>query len=473
MKSFLKVLACVLLMIPARANGQTEVSGPISLDSCISLATSNNKSLASAQMQVEQYQHTEKAYWANYFPNFTAAVMDIWGNTEGAIEMDVATPISQALMGSLTQMMPILTQMGLTQQDLAAMQQKLQNINPEIGYKIGNVFAATVSMEQPIYMGGKITAAYEMAKLGRKMAEQGAALSHDEIVVQTAEAYSLLAKATALEAVALQYDSLLAKLLTDVENAKNRGMAGNSDLLKVQVKKNEAELQVRQAQNGMKLARMNLCFCLGLPLDCDIQVGEGLPSLEESHPADKAANVEGRPEYSYLEMKSQLARQQVKLERSNFLPQVGVAASFGYIRGLELMDNRLMGDDPAFVVMGSVKIPIYHANEAQHKVKAARLAYERTLIEQDELVRKMNLELQQASNNLDEGILEAELADRSLAQAEESLRESRRSYEVGLEPLSELLTAQTLWQQAYANQVIAHSQLMVLNMRYRKACGKL
>lgn len=460
-------------MVPALAGAQTEVSGTLSLDSCLSLAVRNNKSLQSSEMQVEQFRHNEKAYWANYFPNFSAAVMDVWGNTEGALEMDVATPISQALMGSMTQLMPILTQMGVTQQDLAAMQQKLQKLNPSFDYKVGNVFAAVVNVEQPIYMGGKITAAYEMSKLGRKMAEQGAALSRDEIMVQTAEAYALLSKATALETVALQYDSLLNKLLTDVTNAKNRGMVGNSEVLKVQVKKNESELQIRQAQNGMKLARMNLCFCLGLPLDADIHVVEGLPSLDESRPADKAASVEGRPEYSYLEMKSQLARQQVKLERSNFLPQAGVSASFGYIRGIELMDNRLMGDEPAFLVMGSVKIPIYHANEAQHKVKAARIAYERALLEQDELVNKMNLELQQASNNLDEGILEAELADRSLAQAEESLRESRRSYELGLEPLSELLTAQTLWQQAYANQVIAHSQLMVLNIKYRKACGKL
>ena len=85
----------------------------------------------------------------------------------------------------------------------------------------------------------------------------------------------------------------------------------------------------------------------------------------------------------------------------------------------------------------------------------------------------MNLELQQAANVLDESILELELARKGIEQATENLRNSRRAFDVGLESLSDLLTAQTLWQQAYAKKAIAESQLIVNQAKYRKACGQL
>lgn len=469
MKHLFFTLLLSLLMM-CRASAQTVLS----LDSCVALALANNKSIQSARLQVEQYQHTRKAYWANYFPNFSAQIADVYSNAEGELGFDLAAPAGAFLGQLVGKLHPAILQSPEGQALLQGMASEAKKLNPTIDYKVGNVFMAFVNVQQPIYMGGKISAAYRMAKLGQQMAERGVVLGHDEVVVKTTEAYALLVKASVLQHVAVRYDSLLQKLLLDVENAHKHGMVGPNDVLKVQVKKNEAELQMRQAENGIKLARMNLCQSIGLPLVTAIEVEDVQHFLTATaSPADHDASVTSRPEYTYLDMKSQLAAEQVRIERSAFLPQVGVGASFGYVNGVEVLDKRLMGDEPSFSVMATVKIPIYHANEAQHKVKAARLAYERTQLEQNELVEKMNLELQQAINNLDEGLLEAELADRNFKQADENLRESRRSYDVGLESLSDLLTAQTLWQQAYAQQAIAHSQLMVLSAKYKKASGRL
>lgn len=450
----------------------------LSLDSCVSLALQNNKTIRSARLQVEQLKHTKKAYWANFFPNFSAQALDAYGSIDGSLPLEVAGPVGQYAAGKVQQYAAAgllsTEQIQTAQRILSDVQGDLTGLNPAIDYKMGNVFSASIQVEQPIYMGGKITAAYRMAKLGLRMAEQGEAVSRDEVIVRTHEAYALLLKATELREVACRYDTLLDRLLTDVSNAQRHGLAGRNEVLKVQVKKNEAELQVRQAENAIALARMNLCHQLGLPLTQEVGVEGGVAaSTSPDMDGRRAGGVESRPEYAYLALKSQLAAQQVKLERAEFLPQLGVGAQVGYSHGLEVMDRRLLGDDPYFLAMATLKIPIYHANEAHHKVKAARLAYDRALLEQQDLVEQMNLELQQAANRLDEAILEARLSDRNLESATENLRESRRSYELGLESLSDLLMAQTLWQQAFANQVVAHSQIIVSTAKYRKAAGTL
>lgn len=50
---------------------------------------------------------------------------------------------------------------------------------------------------------------------------------------------------------------------------------------------------------------------------------------------------------------------------------------------------------------------------------------------------------------------------------------SRQQYEAGVEPLSDYLEAQALWQQAWQSQVDARFQLYLQSVAYLKACGRL
>ena len=61
----------------------------------------------------------------------------------------------------------------------------------------------------------------------------------------------------------------------------------------------------------------------------------------------------------------------------------------------------------------------------------------------------------------------------SLEQCAENLRMSRKAYSVGFETLSDLLTAQLLWQQAYADLVEAKYQQSIKIVKWKKAAGRL
>lgn len=470
MEKIKSLIIGVVALLPTLTFAQEAMGGEaLSIDSCVSMALRNNREIREASLQAEQYKHTRKSYFANYFPNIKAQALDLQ-SFAGTRSFDV----------DLLSFLPdgsgeVVKQLG------AMLAQHLSEVfgvpisfdglgTASFDYKIGNVFSGGISLTQPIYMGGKITAAYKMSKIGEQMAQVNKQLTRDQVILGTHQAYALLLQASELEKVAVQYDSLLCQLMRDVESAKRHGLRSQNDVLKVQVKKSEAELQIVQARNGIRLAQMNLCHYIGLPLGQEVYVQE--IETTESKPSDANATVSSRPEYNLLELKSELAAQQVKLTRSEFLPQLGVQAQYGYTHGVQFEGEYLL-HRPGGSVIANLTIPIYHANEAYHKVKAAKLEHERAVLEQEDLVEKMNLELQQSANKLDESILEVELTKKNLEQAQENLRSSRKSFDLGLESLSDLLEAQTLWQQAYAKKATADCQLIVNEVNYRKAAGTL
>ena len=444
----------------------------LSLDSCVMLAMKSNKEIQAAQHMVSQYQHTQKSLYANYFPNISLNATDVYSTLNFTSMMDIASPIGAYAGQQVQDLLPRLVDDAMRQHLAQDVTYALKPLNPDISYKFKNLFNASISLEQPIYMGGKISTANRMGKLGVKLARKAEQLSREEVIVQVYDAYQLVVKAKAMHVVAVRYDSLLNQIGRDVESAVKHGMASHNDELKVTVKKNDAELKMRQAENGIILAKMNLCQLIGMPLNAVIDVEE------EKNPdflglIDKNAQVTNRTEYELLDLKTRLAQEKVKLEQSEYRPQLGVMLNAGVMDGMEILGNKMFKHKPNLTVGATLKIPLFHAGETRQKVAAAKEELAQERLKQEDLAGKMNLDLQQQANIVDEARLELKLRKRNLEQCEENLRISRKSYSVGMETLSEVLTAQLLWQQAYAELVESRYQAKVKMMKWRKAAGRL
>lgn len=468
----------------------------LSLDSCINMALRANRQVEKAHLLTRQREFAASALKANFLPNFKASARDLYSTGKGSFDVTggYLPTFSPAADGTLQPNVllnpatgqPMMSADGVT----PVFQQYAYFPTQNLKYKFGNILQAGVTVEQPLYMGGKIRAGYAMGKMAREMALQNERLTEAQVIVGTEEAFALLVRATEMNTVAQLYDSLLLKLRHDVESAKARGMASHNDVLKVGVKKDEAELQLRQSENGIRLAQMNLCRMIGLPLTAKVYPANP-PLSEETGQAIReadymrerqstaggsadgySASVAQRPEAAMLGMKSQLAKEKVRLERSEYLPQVGLAVGYNYLNGLKLNDRRLL-DGGNFGALLNVSIPLYHFGEGRNKVRAARMEAEQARVEQQELTEQMQLEATREANNVDEALLELEVTTRSLAQAAENLRMARKSYDAGMEPLSDLLEAQVLYQQASAREVESRCQLALALTRYRKATGQL
>ena len=309
-----------------------------------------------------------------------------------------------------------------------------------------------------------------MAKIGDEIARQNKRLTESEVVVETSRAYAGVVRAKELVLVAESYNELLTELMRTVESARKHGMKSQNDVLKVKVKLNESELDLRRAENGHRLAMMNLCHYIGRPLTDKIETDSSLPETNAGYMQDDG--ISNRPEYLMLEQQNELAKQKIAVARSEHLPQVGLVGQYGYLNGIELNGRKLL-DSWNFLVGVQVSIPIFDFGHRTNKIKSAKAQYTQVQAEREDTNERLTLEMTQSFNNLDEAFLEKRLAESSVVSAEENLRASRLQYEKGVETLSDYLEAQTLWQQAMQTQVEARINCYLRWLEYQKAVGKI
>lgn len=499
----------------AAADTALPPNGVLTLEMCHAMARERNHEIKAAREQTELAENTRKSYRANYLPTITGNVMGLLSTMKGDVEVNPGDLAGQLLGGGgsgggaaeggasgLTQLQNImqllqsdaganlvqqlLSQPGGLKQIMGMLpsQEALQGAVAEmagsmignmlggmapigVDYKLGPALLAGVSLQQPLFMGGKIRHATNVAGKSVEMARQNERLTQANVIEATDQAYALVILAKEMQKVAKKYNDVLLKLMSNVVKAKEQGMNTGNDVLKVQVKLNESELKLQQAENAIVLAKMNLCHNVGLRLDSDIDVSEGYPACEV-----REGSVSSRPEASVLATKVAIAEEKSKIERSALLPEVGAMVSYSYLNALDINGDKFFDGADLFALL-SVKVPIFNCGKSTNKVRAAKNAAVMARLEQENLTEKMTLEQQRARNVLKEADKELVVARRSLDQAADNMRSSKSLYDNGLETVSDYMEAQLLWQQAMAAAVNAEYQLYLAKITLNRTSGTL
>ena len=447
-----------------------ETARSITLSQARELALEHNKDIAKSRLTLEQTSNDAKAYKTNYYPRINLMAADLYSTNIGDFTIEGGHLPIYMLNPTTGTYLPNVT-MGADGNYI--LNQYADFPSQKIDYKLGNIFLGSISLTQPLYMGGKITAAYRMASRGADMASENIRLTESQVILNTDEAYMQAIRARQLAEVAHSYKELLDELLKNVESAVRHGLKTRNDQMKVQVKLNEAELAIQRAENGIRLSTMNLCHVVGLPLNTPIQctMDDGQWATELPLHGD-GGSVAARPEVAILQAKTDIATQQVKLTRSDYMPQLALFAGFSYVNGVKVSGNKLL-DSGSGAVGATLKVPLVTFGERTYKIRSAKARQQIAETEQQDLTEQMQLELAQAANNFDEAQTELSITKRSLEQAEENMRLARQQYDAGMEPLSQLLDAQAMWQQASADLVNARCQLQVAHTKLLKAQGVL
>ena len=445
---------------------------PLSIEQCRAKALLHNRSLAAARVKLEQTRFDVKAYKANYYPQINLTAIDLY-LAHGDFTIDGGQLPIYKYVGSESAYVPDVTE---NPDGTYRLNQYADFPDQTFEWKMKNFFIGNISIVEPIYAGGKISTAYEMAKLGTRIATENVRLTESEVIVKTDEAYCIAAKTAELADVARSYRAMLEELKKNVEAALKHGMSTRNDLMKVQVKMNEADLSIQKAENANSLAIMNLCHIIGMPINSSITILPPDTLISNMYPVlndhDSALYVSSRPEYAIVERKTEMARQNIKLAKSDFLPNVSLSASYTYLDGGTLAGRKLANNGAATVAV-AVNVPINIFGGASAKVNSARAAHQIALLEQQDLNEQMQLDLFQCQNTCEEAHEQLNLCQKALLQAAEHVRLSKQQYEVGFEMLSSYLEAQFLWQQSSANLVEARWNLFIAHTRLLKAKGEL
>ena len=253
------------------------------LDSCRAMALRNNKQMTVSQLKQEVAANLRKSARTKYLPHvsaigsyqYTSEEVSLLNNEQKATLSNLGTNLAGNLGGLTTgvnnfmgQMGTMLAQLGVPaasiQQMAGNLQQNMQQgitnaagmLDTE-GQKIvdafrtdtRNIFAGSILVTQPVFMGGGIVALNKLADLNEEFASNSASARRQTVVYATDQAYWQVVSLKHKQRLAESYLALIKKFDGDVQKMIAEGVATKSDGLSVSVKVNEAEMTLQRVND--------------------------------------------------------------------------------------------------------------------------------------------------------------------------------------------------------------------------------
>lgn len=472
----------------------------LSLDSCRALALRNNKSLGVARLRQNMATYTTKAARTKYLPKidvlggyeYTSREISLLNNTQKNALGNIGTTIGGQMGSDISSVLGNLVQQGIFTQDQAtqigsvlnkagtslgsALNQAGQKIVDAFRTDTRNIFVGSFTLRQPIYMGGSIIAANKIAKIGEEMASNSTDATTQTILYNIDQTYWMVVSLRHKQKLANQFLELVRKFSDDVHKMIDQGVATKADGLRVDVKVNEAEMTVTQAENGLSLARMLLCQQCGIPLDTNITLTDEdascITNQYTEQPADMGIALENRPELKLLQNLVDVSRQSTKIIRAAYLPQVGLTG--GYLFSNPNVYNGYQNKFSGVWNIGvAVRIPLWNWFEGEYKVKSSKIATSIANLELTDAQEKMQLQIQQNAFKIKEAKRRLAMSQKNVENANENLRCANLGFKEGVLQTTEVMEAQTAWLSAQTQKIDAEIDLNMSQAGLRKAMGIL
>jgi len=399
------------------------------LDQCVEQALRNNARMQNAQNELGMAEQQRKSAFTKYFPTVSATGIGFMADKD-LLQMDVAPGMSMKLLKN-----------GL----------------------MGGVNATL-----PLFTGGQIVQGNQLAKvnvekyrlLGRQ-AENEVRLTTEQYFWQVAMLKEKLRTHSVVE-------SQLAGMHKDVDAAVSAGITNRNDLLQVQLRQNDTRSTRINVENALTLSRRLLAQYIGTPddsVDVAFAVSDSLPPSPLGLYRAPEASLVLTPEYNLLQAQLKASHIEHKMSVGKNLPTVAIGGGF-------MHDNLSDRHKPFWMGFATVSIPLSGWWEGSHNMKRSRLAVrnnENNLRDGSEL---LVINMQNTWNALTDAYKQVQIAIESIGQATENLRLQTDYYHAGTCTMSDLLEAQTLYQQSRDKYVESYAQYEVKKREYLQATGR-
>ena len=332
---------------------------------------------------------------------------------------------------------------------------------------------SSIGVTQVLYAGGRINSGKKMASKAVNIQTSQKKLTDSEVLLNVETTYWQLVNLKGQVELAKKYKKLLNELLTDLTNLYEAGIIYKNDLLEVQVEANQAELNLTTANDTFKILKLSLAQQTGLEtIDFYVEdsINEATFFIEEESTENALKN---RPEIAMLENAVEIGDLQTDLLKAERKPSLGINLSGAYLYGDNLNAAAEENHITNFVGLANLSIPIFDWGGRKQKVKEQQYKVEAQKAQLEETKELVAIEIQNAYLEMNQALKRIEIAQKSLAQADENLKLNQDRFEVGTVKGSDVLEAQVLWQKANSNLIDANGNYHIKKAFYLKTTGNL
>lgn len=458
-------------------------SAPLSLDSCRSMALTSNKELLVRAEQVRAAGYQKKEAFAAYLPAIDFAGGYMYNQKELSIfDSDQLLPTKTFnpatgqyefnLVTNPETHMPVKGPDGQYIPSTVALIPK-----EAMTYNIHNVFFGAVTLTQPVFMGGKIVAMNKITGYAEDLARALHANEAENIIYAVDAAYWQVVSLCAKQKLAESYVALLDSLDNNVKAMVRAGVATRSDQLNVDVKLNQAQIDLVKVNNGLVLSRMALAQLCGLPVDYPVTLAdEGMtvidPHAEIATVYDMQQVYDRRQDVKALEFGTKIAGQQKNVARSAMLPNVALMGTYSFSNP-NMFDGFKRRFNGAFSVGVMVSIPIWHWGGNYNKYRSARSNETVMQLQLADAKEKISLQVSQAAFKAQEAMKTYMMTVTNEEKAVENLRNAEIGFREGVLTTDNIMEAQTAWLQANSEKIDAMIDVQLCDVYLSKVLGTM
>lgn len=491
-----RTIISAILLVSLQASAQQVLT----LSDCRALALQNNKQMAVSRMKQDAAANLRKSARTYYLPKvdavggyefFNREISLLNGQQKSALS-HLGTNLGTQATAGATDLVSSLVSQGLLTPDAAQQlgsmmggaSSSLEQAGNAVGQQVVDAFhtdtrqlwGGAIMVRQPVYMGGAITAANRMAQIGEDMAANDLDRRRQSTLYSIDQAYWTVVSLKQKQRLAYSYRDLVSKLDGDVGKMIAQGVATRAEGLKVDVKVNEADMQVTQVEDGLALARMLLCQLCGLPMDKAVVLADEdskqLSADSTRTYTEPDTTLESRPEVRLLQNAIDMGEQSTRLVRAAFLPHVALTG--GYMVSNPNVYNGFQRNFSGVWNVGvMLQIPVWNWFEGTYKVRATKAATRMAQMELADAQEKIRLQISQSRFKVNEAWKRLAMARKNIKSADENLRCANLGFKEGVMDATDVMTAQTAWQQAQSQKIDAEIEVKLAQTALDKALGVL
>ena len=242
-------------------------------------------------------------------------------------------------------------------------------------------FQAALVLQQPLYTGGRTSAALRTAQTMREMSAYDLNGTRQDILLNVAAAYYGVLKA---ERLVEKSRASLTRMqhhlnVTEREASTRRTKANISNLLRARTLVSQARITLTRDENSVKIARQKLLLLSRLPEDASLAEPAPEPAPGETFDELKAVAVGNRNDLAASRLNRKVADENVTIVRGSHYPQAYAEGALQYSNS----HPATMTDGTTYYGGVRVQVPIFEGglmraelSEARSQRRQAELAFE-------------------------------------------------------------------------------------------------
>ena len=418
----------------------------LTLDSCLALAKRNNYDIRVSRMEIEKSQALKQQVFTKFFPQLSVRSLGYYAANpliHFGIE-DIQSSDMRELLQSIYEIV-----------------ESESDIKKEVDLMKSGASASLIAV-QPLFAGGRIVNGNKLANIGIEASQLQADIKERDILESVESSFFLV---TGLQEKVATVDAALT-LIDSLDRVVNmayaNGLVTRSDLLQLDLKRNEMLSNKQKLSSGLRLSRRLLCQQIGIdPTDSLVFRSARVPAGITPGSADVPVgnqSCNSRPEHRLLQLNVDAELLRKKITIGEAMPQLAIVGAAYY--------GNIIKDDPTgnAVALLSLSIPITGWLETHHKLQQHDVAIDQARMMQDHYSQMMSLEEEKAYSDMMDAwsMLLADSA--ALALASENYRLSTLNYQAGNATLSDVLQAHALLLQAQ-NALTDHRTSFIVSRR--------